>query len=331
MRWAIYKRPQDEKATLVRQLSTFSKAETRFVAAPFNPQDFPVVNIAGDEVMSVDVAGNDALTHVDMTLVDDGRGQYEKNFKSCLNELQEQKFTKIVLSRCEEYLCENDEGMRMRLFARACRAYPENFVAMWTLPSGETWLTMTPEILLKRRGMKCEVMALAGTEAYTETLAKDVEAWTEKNREEQWVVSDFVRCVLEKEVKDVEASSVRPVKTGDLLHLCTDFTFDLKSLDQQERIVKALHPTPAVCGFPREETMTTINETEPERRYYSGYAGPVSKNECDLYVTLRCVEFPDSRHLRLYAGGGLLKESTLESEWEETVRKMGTVKAVLGI
>lgn len=73
-----------------------------------------------------------------------------------------------------------------------------------------------------------------------------------------------------------------------------------------------------------------INQNEHgEREYYSGFSGFLGdKGEAKLYVTLRCMNF-SRKTCRLYAGGGLLKESTEENEWQETEAKLDTMRQLL--
>ena len=77
--------------------------------------------------------------------------------------------------------------------------------------------------------------------------------------------------------------------------------------------------------------MQTILEAESTpRRYYSGFCGPLGLHgETALYVSLRCMSFTRSS-ATLYAGGGILPESRLEEEWEETRRKLLTMALCTG-
>ena len=50
--------------------------------------------------------------------------------------------------------------------------------------------------------------------------------------------------------------------------------------------------------------------------------------ETHLYVSLRCMNIEGS-HYHLYAGGGLLKDSILEQEWQETEAKLETMRSLL--
>ena len=96
-----------------------------------------------------------------------------------------------------------------------------------------------------------------------------------------------------------------------------------------------LNVMPAVCGIPKEESRDFIlrNESLP-RLYYSGFSGILNPDgETSLFVTLRCMRMEDvsdenaaPRRFTLYAGGGLLKESSCQTEWDETEAKMNTMR-----
>ena len=92
------------------------------------------------------------------------------------------------------------------------------------------------------------------------------------------------------------------------------------------KLVGRLHPTPAVCGLPKDVARDFIMANEgQERKYYSGFAGPVGINgETHLYVSLRCAELGDGT-ITAYAGGGIMPESTCTAEWRETEMKMYTI------
>ena len=56
--------------------------------------------------------------------------------------------------------------------------------------------------------------------------------------------------------------------------------------------------------------------------------GPLGTDETHLYVSLRCMNI-DHDTCHLYAGGGLLKDSILEQEWQETEAKLETIRKVI--
>ena len=95
-------------------------------------------------------------------------------------------------------------------------------------------------------------------------------------------------------------------RAGQLVHLKTDFYFLLKNTDNIGNLLQELHPTPAVCGLPKEDAFRFILENEGyDRSYYSGFTG------------------------WLDTGGGILASSEVESEWTETGDKMNTMKSIL--
>jgi isochorismate synthase len=82
--------------------------------------------------------------------------------------------------------------------------------------------------------------------------------------------------------------------------------------------------------MPKDEAKSFIMANESnERLYYSGFAGPLNLNgNTHLYVSLRCMQM-QTNTCKLYAGGGILKESTEESEWKETEAKLSAMQQLL--
>ena len=119
-------------------------------------------------------------------------------------------------------------------------------------------------------------------------------------------------------------------QAGSLLHLRSDISFSTSTGSSIYDIAETLHPTPAVCGIPKAETMKFITDNESEnRQYYSGFSGILNQNSAtELFVSLRCMKISGCKY-ELYAGGGLLEESQEQAEWEETEAKMETMMSVL--
>ena len=161
-------------------------------------------------------------------------------------------------------------------------------------------------------------MALAGTKDREET------PWDQKNRKEQAFVSQYIEERLKPLCQQINRLPIETLRTGNLYHLCTRFQFIPKEDTDLEKLTQTLHPTPAVCGLPKEEAMHFITENEGyNRRYYAGYVGPMNTDgEAHLYVNIRCAELHTEGKATLYAGSGLLSASTLESERKEIEQKI---------
>lgn len=266
------------------------------------------------------------------------RDNYHTAFTSCHDRLTRGELQKVVLSRCLHTSLTasiadsvSDPEILWRkgyqYFLRACHNRPNSYVAFWWTPFTGAWLVATPEPLLERHKDHWSTVALAGTVPWQENITPQ---WNEKNREEQAIVRRFISAQLENVATDLELSETYTLHSGNIQHLCTDFRFQFNAHQNICNTLARLHPTPAVCGLPREEARQAIlsDETSP-RRYYAGFSGPLHlMNETHLFVSLRCMEFtPDSAIL--YAGGGLMPESDEAEEWEETRRKMQTMWQLL--
>ena len=258
---------------------------------------------------------------------------YSIDFANYHAQLENDAFRKIVLARCADE--KMPEGVKpMELFYRACALYPRLFIALVDTPKSGCWLTATPEILLEGQGSDWRTIALAGTmKLEGDQLNGEGESltWSTKNIQEQRIVATYITECLEQFTSDFREEGPRTVRAANLVHLRSDFTFRLSDHAHIGNLLQALHPTPAVCGLPKREAFQFIvrNEHTP-RRYYSGFMGSLGTDETHLYVSLRCMNIEhDTCHL--YAGGGLLKDSILEQEWQETEAKLETIRKLLDI
>ena len=256
---------------------------------------------------------------------------YKVDFANYHSQLKNDTFRKIVLARCADE--KTDEKLDpMALFYKACAMYPRLFIALVETEKSGCWLTATPEILLDGKGSDWRTIALAGTMKLEDDQLNgegETLTWSTKNIQEQRIVSTYITECLEQFTSNFSEEGPKTVRAANLVHLRSDFTFKLEDNNHIGDLLNTLHPTPAVCGLPKREAFQFIvkNEHTP-RRYYSGFMGPLGAAETHLYVSLRCMNI-DGDTFHLYAGGGLLKDSTEEQEWLETEAKMETMRKLL--
>lgn len=277
-----------------------------------------------DEILNCRNLSGTPLT----TLTEDERYErYFRAFSRFMEVLESKRFKKLVLSR-PSFTPLGKDFSPLETFVKACNAYPRMMIYLCHTPVTGTWLGSTPEILLSGQGQQWNTVALAGTMP----IVNDIEPteWNSKNKEEQAMVAEYVRKIIKKHGKKMTEKGPYTARAGLLVHLKTDFHFQLKDADHLGNLLHELHPTPAVCGLPKTEAYQFIPENEGyERRYYSGFIGWLDpESSTDIYVNLRCMEIrPDEA--KLYAGGGILTSSDVFSEWEETGEKMKTMKNIL--
>jgi len=249
---------------------------------------------------------------------------------------------KVVLSRKEEVkIKELTTGDSIiNLFKKLLDKHPSAFVYCWYHPSVGLWLGATPESLFSLEKKTFRTMALAGTQKYTEDAQV---IWSDKEKEEQTLVTQFLENTLEKIVPILMISKPTTFKAGNVIHLKTDIGGTINTrLCDIPCLIKRLHPTPAVCGLPKDTATQFIKSHENyDREFYTGFLGEINLNEkvfedtpivdvssADLYVNLRCMKI-NTDVATLFVGGGVTKDSKPNDEWEETVFKADTMMQIL--
>lgn len=251
-------------------------------------------------------------------------------------------FKKVVLSRKEEIKVKkltSGESV-ISLFENLLNRHPTAFVYCWYHPSVGLWLGATPESLFSLEKKTFRTMALAGTQKYVE---EEKVVWSEKEKEEQSMVTQFLENSLEKIVPILMISKPTTIKAGNVMHLKTEVGGTINTrLCDIPCLIKRLHPTPAVCGLPRDNATQFIKSNEEyDREFYTGYLGELNINNqafddqsvlkegyADLYVNLRCMKI-NKDIATLFIGGGITKDSNPKAEWEETVHKAQTMMQIL--
>ncbi len=259
------------------------------------------------------------------------RQEYLQKIVKIQEEIRAGRVRKVVLSR-PRVVKISEEFDFTRFFLNLSESYPAAFIFFVHLPSLGSWAGATPEVLLDSTGRYYETAALAGTLPLSSDLS--VPEWPPKEREEQRIVSDYIREVLDRSgFPPAEVEGPHTVIAGKMAHLETLFRIvPPKEPAAVARLLAALHPTPAVCGYPRDEALRIILATEGyDRQYYTGYLGPWNTpHPSRLYVNLRSMQFlPGRREAVLYAGGGITAASEPEKEWQETELKLETLLSVL--
>ncbi|MDG2152546.1 MAG: chorismate-binding protein [Crocinitomicaceae bacterium] len=240
--------------------------------------------------------------------------------------LRDQSFNKFVFSRIKK--THFDSKKTLQLFDSLCGNYPKAFVYLISSEAEGTWIGATPETLLQSFNDSGFTMALAGTKE-----KQILSAWTQKEYNEQNWVSEYIMETLKLNgILNIENHGPYDSEAGNLIHLRTDFSFDLKNHNVLS-IARNLHPTPAVSGLPKAEAVALINQIESHelgysRDLYTGFIGVTGEETTQLFVNLRCCQiFNDTAYL--YVGGGYTEDSIAENEWEETESKSKTLISVL--
>lgn len=235
-----------------------------------------------------------------------------------IDALKTSKLKKVVLSR----LCgiEHQGNQSEDVFTRLAQGHQNALVYHLRHPRYGEWIGATPELLFSREGLELKTMALAGT--------LPVEApsmWSKKLLEEhEFVVQDVLAAFQQLRAEHIKREGPHDLVAGAVKHLKTSFAFQTAASNDDLRMV--LHPTSAICGFPRNLAARWIAENEShERRLYCGLLGIERKHNSFYFVNLRCAQILGNR-IELFAGVGLTAQSIVEDEWKETERKLDTIR-----
>ena len=256
---------------------------------------------------------------------------FESLVRKALSEIEKGTFDKVVLSRNEMVSLSNFD--LELVFNKLISNYPTAFNYSFYHPKVGFWMGASPEQFLKIENNLVQTIALAGTQLNSDL---DNVKWDDKEIEEQQIVTDFIFNTLIKFSNKVSKSQPYTFKAGSLIHIRTDIQATINDTSDLKEIVNSLHPTPAVCGFPKEVSKQFILENEGyNREFYAGFLGEWNKDfliykegVSDLFVNLRCMKIKES-HAELYVGCGINEGSIPEKEFIETVNKSGTMKKVL--
>lgn len=189
----------------------------------------------------------------------------------------------------------------------------------------------SPELLIEVDGPIVRSHPLAGTTRRTGDVDNDAALAAElqasaKNQIEHRVVIDVVHDTLLPWASYLDWEPEASIVTvANVQHLGTRMEGMLSQPGPSAiELVRALSPTPALGGHPRDEAIELIERVEGfERGRYGGSVGWVDANGNGIWaVAIRCAELSDDkRTARLVAGGGIVAESEPLAELAETQAK----------
>jgi isochorismate synthase len=352
--FVVYSKPRESKVNACLQqtndlhfVNDFT--EEGFVFAPFDDADNSVILLLDNsEVISTSfiISDKDKWHTPSSTVPLEAKQHHINLVDKGIEAIKIGTFKKVVLSRQETVNL--SETNPISIFKKLLSNYTSAFVYCWYHPTVGLWLGATPETLMKIDGNRFSIMALAGTQEYNGSL--DV-SWGEKEQLEQKFVTDFIIESLKPSVESLKITDTETVKAGNLLHLKTMISAQLKSNSNIKQLITDLHPTPAVCGWPKLSAKAFILKNENyKREFYTGFLGElnfetttspraskrnienrayaVTRKSTQLYVNLRCMQLKDAKAI-IYVGGGVTVNSDSESEWQETKAKSLVIKNVL--
>ncbi len=228
----------------------------------------------------------------------------------------------------------HDEGAVLGVLREA---FPSCYV--FAVGRGDaTFLAASPELLVRRDGLRAGTLALAGSTRRSADPAVDDHLGeqllrSEKDRGEQAIVTRRIERALEPVALWVTAAEEpQVIKMANIQHLATPIRAQLAERIPAVELAGRLHPTPAVGGEPWAVAQPLIPALEGlDRGWYAGPVGWTDLNEDgEFCVALRCALL-DGPVARCYAGVGVVADSDPASELAETETKLQALLPVLAL
>jgi menaquinone-specific isochorismate synthase len=255
--------------------------------------------------------------------------------RRALTAIDDDELRKVVLARAVR--CLPVGGCSALAVAGRLHAQnPKARVFYYEPTVGAVFLGASPETLVRLSGREVRATAVAGSIARGTTpeedqrLAGELLASDKDRREHDMVVRDMVER-LEGHGAQVQSELAPHVLTlSGIQHLETSIRAELPRRTDVLELLELLHPTPAVCGQPRDAAYSFLERQEGfPRGWYGGPVGWMDTHGNGVFApALRCGLMTEGAWY-LFAGAGIVRGSDPDREWDEIHLKLDTVVRAL--
>lgn len=241
--------------------------------------------------------------------------------------IQNKTFEKIVLAR--SLTVESKKIFKPTLLAHSLRQkYPDCYNFLIQKDEDTSFVGATPERLATFRHGKLQTEGLAGSASRGRSAIEDASlAQSLMNSQKDLSEHKFVVRSIQDSLKELSTDVKSPghprvKKLNNVQHLFTPIEAKIKQGVQIHDLIRELHPTPAVGGYPKQASFPHIHDIEQiDRGWYAAPVGWFNLNGCgEFAVGIRSALLHKNR-AELFAGCGIVADSDPEKEWKETLLK----------
>lgn len=258
----------------------------------------------------------------------EGRERFETRVATTEAACRAKTLEKVVIARCEVARYRGStEKVRALTFEMLCQRFQNTMV--FDIPMGEGgFIGATPETLIRIDHGRVETHALAGTvTARPNDMLKDA-----KLLREHACVTQDIRQRLDGICHQVDVDPTPSVREANgVYHLQTPIRGRLKEGGTLFDAIKQLHPTPALCGTPRIDSLRWLRQTESlDRGFYGGPVGLFDlRGETGIAAVAIRSAVLQANEAFSYAGAGIVSGSIPAAEWDETSAKLAAIQGSL--
>ena len=255
------------------------------------------------------------------------RGDWERSVEEALEAIRERRVSKVVLARTVDV--DLDEPIdAVDVVSHLWDSNRGSHVFMFEPEPKSALVGAAPETVATLRDGVFHATAVAGSIRRGSTPREQAELATqllasEKDRVEQRISLDDMIARLETVGHQIRADPQPHVLTlARIQHLETEIRASVPATVGVLDLLRLLHPTPAVCGLPRDAAMALLADEEPfDRGWYSGPVGWFDAEGNGIFAPALRSGVSAGHGWRLFAGAGIVEGSVPTLEWDETAIK----------
>ena len=255
------------------------------------------------------------------------RSAWEAAVDESLTAIRSGRVSKVVLARtCDVELAEPVDPAAV--VGHLWDVNRGSHVFLFEPEPGSAIVGAAPETVTTLRDGVFHATAVAGSVRRGSTPREQAELAarllaSEKDRVEQRIALDDMLARLETVAHQIRTDPQPHVLTlARIQHLETEIRASVPTGFGVSDLLRLLHPTPAVCGLPRDEAMDFLGSEEPfERGWYAGPVGWFDAEGNGIFAPALRTGVGNGASWRLFAGAGIVEGSVPALEWEETAIK----------
>ena len=253
--------------------------------------------------------------------------QYSEAVQKCIDNIYSGEIIQVVFS---QRLSKKTEASAIDIYRCLRTINPSPYMFMFNFEDFQI-IGASPELLIKANNEEISVHPIAGSRPRGKNEKEDNLISNELISDEKELaehlmlldlgINDVGRVAKPGTVKVNQKMEIE--KYSHIMHIVSNVVGKLDKKYDQFDAMRAAFPAGTVSGAPKVRAMQLISELEPEKRGpYSGGVGYFSYNgNMDTCIAIRTLILKD-KTVYLQAGGGIVADSIIQNEYQETIHKM---------
>ena len=222
------------------------------------------------------------------------------------------------------------EGDEYSMYKTLNKSFASPYSAFMNYPFGNI-LSFSPERFLSIKNNLVETKPIKGTRPRSddEVLDKknlDELRLSEKDKAENLMIVDLLRNDLGMNCKNgsINVDKLFEIETfANVHHLVSTISGEIHDNSNIYKLIRDAFPGGSITGAPKLRSMEIIEELEPDNRsIYCGSIGYIGFDQkTDLNISIRSMLAVNNK-LYFWGGGGIVNDSDVRSEYNESIAKV---------